>query len=37
MTAYQLNLFGAVSVRAYERYRFGKWEHVRAHTRSYPS
>jgi hypothetical protein len=25
-----------VFVRAYERFRFGRWEHVRAHTRRYP-
>ncbi len=37
MSAYQLNLFGPVHVRAYERFRFGKVEHVRAHTRSLPS
>jgi len=25
-----------VSVRAYDRHRFGRLEHVRAHTRSWP-
>lgn len=34
---HQLDLFGPVYVRAYERFRFGKVEHVRAHTRSWPS
>jgi len=38
MARHQLDLFGAVvHVRAYERFRFGKLEHVRAHTRSWPS
>jgi hypothetical protein len=26
-----------VHVRAYQRFRYGKWEHVRAHYRSWPS
>lgn len=37
----QLNLFCPlhmpVNVRSYERFRLGKWEHVRAHCRGLPN